>query len=177
MLEQAVGIPDGLKVDGMPAVVDMHDPVEVMSIPRLRLHPSPAGAQHYEVLGMRDAIAARTEASWVPARIRKCAEGKSWEEEARDPKPDAPVHPSVDERFAAGSVIECDGLKPYKPDVLARHDRFRHYHEEAAPVGDGGRGTSTLTGRGRGAAGLTGSRSGTRMGDVRGSQDGPRMRP
>jgi len=132
MLEQAVSIPDGLKVDGMPAVADMHRPVEVMSIPRLRLHPAPAGAQHCEVAGMRDAIAARTEASWVPARVRKWAQGKSWEEEARDPKPDAPVHPSVDERFAAGPVIQCDGLKRYRPDVLAKHERFRHFYEEAA---------------------------------------------
>lgn len=71
-------------------------------------------------------------------RMRTWAQGKSWEVEARDPKPDAPVHPSVEERFAAGPVIRCDGLKPYRPDVLARHDRVGHYYAEAAPAGDSG---------------------------------------
>ncbi|WP_331302765.1 DUF2235 domain-containing protein [Methylobacterium oryzae] len=66
MLGQAVGVPDGHEVDGMPAVADPRHPVEVMRIPRLRLHPSAAGVQHCEVSGMRDAIAARVSASWVP---------------------------------------------------------------------------------------------------------------
>ncbi len=138
MLEQAVGIPDGLKLDGMPPLADPRHPAEVMSIPRLRLHPSPDGAQHCEVAGMRDAIAARTEASWVPARIRQWAQGKSWEEADRDPKPDATVHHSVDERFAAGPVIQCDGLGPYRPRALAGHERFRHFYEVTAQERDGG---------------------------------------
>ncbi len=62
MLEQAVGVPDGLKVDGMPVVADPRHPVEVTRIPRLRLHPSAAGVQHCEVASMRDAIAARVSA-------------------------------------------------------------------------------------------------------------------
>ncbi len=87
---------------------------------------------------MRDVIAARTDASWVPARIRKWAQGKSWEEADRDPKPDATVHHSVDERFAAGPVIQCDGLKPYRPGALARHERFRHFYEATAQAHVGG---------------------------------------
>ncbi|KQO76365.1 DUF2235 domain-containing protein [Methylobacterium sp. Leaf88] len=125
MLEQAVGVPDGLKVDGMPAVVDPRHPVEVMQIPRLRLHPSASGVQHCEIAGMRDAIEARVSASWVPAWVRRWAQGKSWEAKDRDIKPDATVHPSVDERFALSAVVQCDGVAPYRPAPLAHHVRFR----------------------------------------------------
>lgn len=133
MLEQAVGVPDGLKVDGMPAVADPHHPVEVMRIPRLRLHPSAAGVQHCEVAGMRDAIAARVSASWVPAWVRRWTQGKSWETKDRDIKPDATVHSSVDERFALQAVVQCDGVAPYRPAPLKAHQRFATYYE--GPVG------------------------------------------
>ena len=125
MLEQAVGVPDGLKVDGMPAVADPRHPAEVMRIPRLHLHPSPAGVQHCEVAGMRDAIEARVSASWVPDWVRRWALGKSWETKDRDIRPDATVHPSVDERFALPTVVQCDGVAPYRPAPLANHVRFK----------------------------------------------------
>lgn len=128
MLEQAVGVPGGLKVDGMPTVADPRHPVEVMQIPRLRLHPSAAGVQHCEVAGMRDAVEARVTASWVPGWVRRWAQGKSWETKDRDIKPDATMHPSVDERFALPSVVQCDGAAPYRPAPLANHDRFRSYY-------------------------------------------------
>ncbi|MCB4805885.1 uncharacterized protein (DUF2235 family) [Methylobacterium brachiatum] len=133
MREQAVGVPDGLKIDGMPAVADPRHPVEVMRIPRLRLHPSAAGVQHCEVAGMRDAIAARVSASWVPAWVRRWAQGKSWETKDRDIKPDATVHASVDERFALQAVVQCDGVAPYRPAPLRAHQRFATYYE--GPVG------------------------------------------
>ena len=141
MLEQAVSIPDGLRVDGMPTVVDPRHPVEVMSIPRLRLHPSPLGAQHCEIAGMQDAITERTEASWVPGWVSKWAADKSWEVGGREPKPDAPMHHSVDDRFAARAVVQCDGLRPYRPEALAGHARFRHFYEGdvASPAPDVGR--------------------------------------
>ncbi|MGT2481577.1 DUF2235 domain-containing protein [Methylobacterium oryzae CBMB20] len=128
MLEQAVGVPDGLKVDGMPAVADPRHPVEVMRIPRLRLHPSATGVQHCEVAGMRDAIVARVSASWVPGWVRRWAQGKTWEARDRDIRPDATVHPSVDERFQLTSVVQCDGAAPYRPSGLAHHVRFRPFY-------------------------------------------------
>jgi uncharacterized protein (DUF2235 family) len=134
MLEQAVGVPDGLKVDGMPAVADPRHPVEVMQIPRLRLHPSPTGVQHCEVAGMRDAIEARVSASWVPGWVRRWAQGKSWAIKDRDIKPDATVHPSVDERFALPSVAQCDGSAPYRPVPLATHVRFKDRYGPAPDV-------------------------------------------
>jgi hypothetical protein len=135
MLEQAVGVPDGLKIDGMPAVADPRHPVEVMQIPRLRLHPSAAGVQHYEIAGMRDAIEARVSASWVPAWVRRWAKGKSWEAKDRDIKPGATVHPSVDERFALPSVVQCDGIAPYRPAPLAGHQRFRDRYDVRSDPG------------------------------------------
>ena len=132
MLEQAVGVPDGLKVDGMPPVADPRHPVEVMRIPRLRLHPSAAGVQHCEVAGMRDAIAARVSASWVPGWVRRWAEGKTWEVRDREIRPDATVHPSVDERYRLASVVQCDGVAPYRPAALADHVRFKPFY--ASPV-------------------------------------------
>jgi hypothetical protein len=131
MLEQAVGIPHGLRIDGMPAVANVADPVEVMRIPRLRLHPSPLGAQHCEVAAMRDAIEERVSPSWVPNWVRKWARGKSWEEQDREIKPDATVHPSVDERFAANTVVQCGGVEPYRPSTLANHQRFGRYYRTA----------------------------------------------
>jgi len=132
MLEQAVGIPRGLKIDGMPAVANIADPVEVMRIPRLRLHPSPTGAQHCEVAGMRDTIEERVSPSWVPNWVRKWARGKSWEEQDREIKPNATVHPSVDERFAAKAVVQCDGAKSYRPVPLSNHQRLGQFYQAAA---------------------------------------------
>lgn len=131
MLEQAVGVPDGLKMDGMPPVADPRHPVEVMRIPRLRLHPSAAGVQHCEVAGMRDAIEARVSASWVPPWVRRWARGKSWETKDREIRPDATVHPSVDERFDLPSVVQCDGVAPYRPAPLANHVRFKNRYGPA----------------------------------------------
>jgi len=128
MLEQAVGVPDGLKVDGMPAVVDPRHPVEVMRIPRLRLHPSAAGVQHCEIAGMRDTIAARVSSSWIPGFVRRWAEGKSWEAKDREIKPDATVHPSVGDRFDFASVVQCDGMAPYRPTPLARHVDYQGWY-------------------------------------------------
>ena len=135
MLEQAVGVPDGLKVDGLPPVADPRHPVEVMRIPRLRLHPSAAGVQHCEVAGMRDSIEALVSASWVPAWVRRWALGKSWETKDREIRPDATVHPSVDERFALPSVVQCDGFAPYRPAPLANHERFKGYFGPAPTPG------------------------------------------
>lgn len=134
MLEQAVGVPDGLKVDGMPAVADPRHPVEVMRIPRLRLHPSAAGVQHCEVAGMRDAIEGRVSGAWVPGWVRRWAQGKSWATKDRDIKPAATVHPSVDERFGLPAVVQCDGTAPYRPSPLANHVRFARYYEVIEPI-------------------------------------------
>lgn len=134
MLEQAIGVPNGLKVDGMPPVADARRPIEVTQIPRLQLHPSAAGVQHCEIAGMRDTIAARVSASWIPGFVRRWAEGKSWEAKDREIKPDATVHPSVAERFALPSVVQCDGVAPYRPAALAKHVDYQGWYASRVPL-------------------------------------------
>lgn len=125
MLEQAVGIPDGLKVGGMPAVEDWRDPKEVMEIPRLRLFPSPAGVQHCEVAGMRDTIEERIAPWYVPEKVRAWARGKNWAVLDRPrPKNGATLHPSVAERLALDEVQQCDGKRAYRPPLVKGDPAF-----------------------------------------------------
>ena len=64
----------------------------------------------------------------VPNDLRRWAQGRTWEAKDRDIKPDATVHPSVDERFRLASVVQCDGAAPYRPTGLAHHVRFRPFY-------------------------------------------------
>ncbi|MGL4812178.1 MAG: DUF2235 domain-containing protein [Beijerinckiaceae bacterium] len=42
--------------------------------------------------------------------------------------PPAEFHPSVDERFAAPDVLHLDERKPYRPEALRQHPRYRHWY-------------------------------------------------
>jgi hypothetical protein len=44
----------------------------------------------------------------------------------------APVHPTVRDRFALGSVVQCAGHGPYRPEALKGHDEFRQRYPQAA---------------------------------------------
>lgn len=129
MLEQAVGIPHGLKVNGMPEVKDLRDPKEVMAIPRLHLFPSPAGVQHCEIAGMRDTIEERVAPWYVPGKLRAWARTKNWAEQDRQrPKAGVTLHPSVEERLALPEVQQCDGRRPYRPALLRTDPRYAHLY-------------------------------------------------
>ncbi|MER2266009.1 DUF2235 domain-containing protein [Methylobacterium oxalidis] len=119
MIEEATRLPEGLKVDGLRA------PGDAMGNPRLRLFPRSDGVQHCEIAGMRDTIEERTLAAFIPAWLRRRARGKNWEEQDREVPHDAVVHPTVDERFALPSVVQCAGSGPYRPGALANHGRFK----------------------------------------------------
>lgn len=83
---------------------------------------------------MRDTIAARVSASWIPGTVRRWAEGKSWEAKDREIKPDATVHPSVADRFALPSVVQCDGVAPYRPAQLAKHVDYQGWYASRVPL-------------------------------------------
>ncbi len=125
MIEQATGIPEGLVVDGSAG------PGVASSNPRLRLFPSGAGVQHCEVTATCDAIDAR-----VPAFLRRFSGRWGWQVKVRDVQPDAPVHPTVAERFALPAVQQPGGPAPYRPAALASHHAFSHLYASDAVAGD-----------------------------------------
>lgn len=90
---------------------------------RFHLFPSAAGLQHDEVAAMNDTIRRRT-----PAFLRWATRGLSWKKAVRDPPPGAPMHPSVDERFAMASVPHQGGDGPYRPEALRNDERYRHLY-------------------------------------------------
>jgi uncharacterized protein (DUF2235 family) len=94
-------------------------------ISRRRLHAFPAadGLQHDEVANMNDVICRRT-----PRFLLWATRGLSWKKRIRDPKPNSPMHPSVDERFAMASVPFQGGSGPYRPEALRNHERYKHLY-------------------------------------------------
>ena len=120
MVEQATAIPDPLIVAGLKA------PGNASDNPFLRVHPSSSGVQHCEVLGMEDAIASKT-----PTWLRWATKSLSWEVLDRPIKHDAPVHPTVDKRFALAAVQQPEGLLPYRPAALSGHDKFKELYQHA----------------------------------------------
>lgn len=55
--------------------------------------------------------------------------GFRWKSQSRPLKPDAPLHPTVLERFGAPAVLNYDVLMPYRPDSLRNHDLVKQYYE------------------------------------------------
>lgn len=48
----------------------------------------------------------------------------------REPLPQAPLHPSVLERFETNEVQQYDILAPYRPEALRSHDRLAGYYAD-----------------------------------------------
>jgi hypothetical protein len=60
----------------------------------------------------------------------------------RAPLPDAPLHPTVIERFEAAAVLQYDVMGPYRPEGLKHHSAVRRFYERTAqlePRSPGGR--------------------------------------
>ena len=74
----------------------------------LQLSPGPTGMQHDE-----------RKSSWV-FRIGK--------QKLRDPATDAPLHPSVLDRFRAPAVLQHDEKRPYRPEALRDHSLTKAYY-------------------------------------------------
>ena len=80
----------------------------------LRVYPSPTGPQHDEC---------RSGFSGIWGRL-----GFKWNVKRRDIDHDAPLHPSVLERFAAPAVLDYDVIRPYRPEPLRNHDEVKQYY-------------------------------------------------
>jgi uncharacterized protein (DUF2235 family) len=103
MVEQALSLPKPLIIDAA----------------KIQTFPDAVGMQHCEVDARRDAYP-----SWVPPRLRV-----TWSEKPRTEVLGAPVHPSVEARFAEPAVLKWGRYAPYRPEVLRRDARFSHYYE------------------------------------------------
>ena len=118
MIEQASGLPGGIIIDGQPK------PGSVEGLTKLQLSPSPDGVGHSEVTATNDTIVERT-----PRLLLWLTKRWSWPVKIRDVKPEAVVHPSVDQRFALADVARYDGSGPYKPEALRQHLKFKHLYK------------------------------------------------
>jgi hypothetical protein len=82
-----------------------------------------------------------------PRFLRKLTTKRNWAVKVREIDSDAPVHPSVAERFDLPSVVQCAGSGPYRPLAVAKHKRFKHYYAGSGdPIAAGN--TSTAPGAG-----------------------------
>ena len=77
----------------------------------LRPSPDPVGEQHDEARGFLFRFARKLQ---------------------REPKVDAPLHPSVIERFQARAVLQCDRFAPYLPEGLRKHALTKGYYKPGA---------------------------------------------
>ena len=91
---------------------------------KLNTFPAPDGLQHCEVDATRDAIA-----RWLPGWL-KSRWSPSWKESPRIEVPGAPVHESVEQRFALPGVWKCGRFSPYRPRTLRTDPRFLQYFEQ-----------------------------------------------
>ena len=54
--------------------------------------------------------------------------GFKWNMKNRDIDNDAPLHPSVLERFAAPAILNYDVMAPYRPEPLRNHELVKQYY-------------------------------------------------
>lgn len=93
--------------------------------------PDAAGIQHDE------RKAAVSEADWF-MRLLRGLFGRDfgvWPAGVRTVPPDAPLHSSVLERFAARSVVHYDVAKPYRPENLSGHEAVARYYRPGGASG------------------------------------------
>ena len=51
-----------------------------------------------------------------------------WARKLREIPNDAPLHPSVVERFKAAEVLDYDIMRPYRPENLRNHEAVKAYY-------------------------------------------------
>lgn len=123
MIEEVVGLPDGLKMG--PVIVDgKRLPQTPESGTPLHLFPRADALQHCEVAGTQDVLEAR-----IPHWLRPLTSRLGWKTKIREINPEAPVHPTVEERFQLLQVPQCAGFGSYRPEALRNHEKFRAYYE------------------------------------------------
>jgi hypothetical protein len=105
MVEEAQQLPHPIRIDKA----------------RLNLFPDASGLQHCEVESMLDGYP-----SWWPSRWRL-----AWATEYREINPDAPLHPTVLERFSQeAGVLKYGVRESYRPKNLVLHQKVAlHYSQ------------------------------------------------
>jgi hypothetical protein len=81
----------------------------------LRVYPSATGPQHDEC---------RKGFTGIGGRL-----GLKWKVEHRVIDHNAPLDPSVLERFKASAILNYDLMQPYRPEPLRAHDDVKHYYD------------------------------------------------
>src|SRR5690606_31303877 len=118
MIEEVLGLPDGLKMG--PVIIDgKRLPQTSENGVPLHLFPRADSLQHCEVAGMQDVLEAR-----IPHWLRPLKSRLGWKIKIREINPEAPVHPTVEERFPLTQVPQCAGSGPYRPEALRKHAKF-----------------------------------------------------
>lgn len=104
---------------------ELSHPLQVDSS-KLHLFPDARGPQHCELESMRDAYP-----SWWPAKWRLV-----WASNTRQIVPEAPLHPTVLERFDfEPGILRCGALEPYRPLNLQPHQKVATYYaKEVLPT-------------------------------------------
>jgi uncharacterized protein (DUF2235 family) len=130
MCEQAIQVPEGLKTG--PIYIDGVKMLESGDTgPALNIYPRADGVQHCEIAGMRDTLDGYATSfpkwRWLQRYIAKM----NWQVETREIRHNAPVHPSVNTRFALPEVIQCAKVGAYRPEALRFHDNFKNFYSNA----------------------------------------------
>ncbi len=99
----------------------MGDAVTVLS-DRLVTSPDPLGLQHSERTSMLNS---------QPTLLRFLTRRRMvWRQASREIHPEAKLHPSVMQRFAAPYVPQMGEVKPYRPESLRDHRKARKYYND-----------------------------------------------
>ncbi len=126
MLEEAISIPDGLRVG--PVYVNGAKMAGTGDQgTALYLYPADDGIQHSEIAATRDSLDAIK-----PKILARLLRNKNYAQKLRSLPKDATVHPSVFRRFELGGVQQADGFELYRPEALRSVDAFAHYYAERA---------------------------------------------
>ena len=104
MVHAAENLPDANTPNGNGIIIDRR---------HLQLNPDARGPQHDE-----------REPGYFGGRLK-------WTKALRKIAPDAILHPSVYDRFAADKVSQFYEMKPYRPENLATHKKLQQYYSES----------------------------------------------
>lgn len=126
MIEEAVGVPDGLKIGPVMVRGIRLTGTSEVGIP-LQLFPAADGLQHCEVAGMQDVLD-----SLIPGWLRRFTTGLGWKAAPRPINKEAVVHPTVEERFRLEAVLQCADSGAYRPASLKQHVKFSSFYENNA---------------------------------------------
>ena len=92
----------------------------------LRAFPAVDGLQHCEVVGMRDAVEAKT-----PSWLRWATKSLGYKVKPRVIHGDASLHKTVYERLGLPAVLQSSLVGAYRPEQLRDHKKCQSYYPSA----------------------------------------------